>query len=102
MAEGNIVQIAPLMREPGMMEIKIPQKIRPDSNGAKICGMDVGSTTGQSTRLPRRQAKSLPRLTSGTIPSRRKKSCSSWHASKPSTASRLSTTASFLPGREPA
>jgi predicted CoA-substrate-specific enzyme activase len=49
MAEGNIVQIAPLMREPGMMEIKIPQKIRPDSNGAKICGMDVGSTTVKYT-----------------------------------------------------
>src|SRR5579863_4939785 len=49
MAEGNFVQIAPLMREPGMMEIKIPQKIRPDSNGAKICGMDVGSTTVKYT-----------------------------------------------------
>src|ERR1700685_456301 len=49
MAEGNFVQIAPLMREPGMMEIKLPEKLRPDSNGAKVCGMDVGSTTVKYT-----------------------------------------------------
>ena len=49
MADGNFVQIAPLMREPGMMEIKLPQKMRPDSNGAKVCGMDVGSTTVKYT-----------------------------------------------------
>src|ERR1700689_619797 len=49
MAEGNMVQIAPMMRDPGMMEIKLPQKMRPDSNGAKICGMDVGSTTVKYT-----------------------------------------------------
>ena len=49
MADGNFVQIAPLMREPGMMEIKLPEKQRPDSNGAKICGMDVGSTTVKYT-----------------------------------------------------
>src|SRR3984885_11528631 len=49
MADGNMVQIAPLMREPGMMEIKLPEKLRPDSNGAKICGMDVGSTTVKYT-----------------------------------------------------
>ncbi len=45
MADGNIVQIAPLMREPGVMEIKTPQKLAPSANGAMICGMDVGSTT---------------------------------------------------------
>src|SRR5271170_1524356 len=49
MSEGNFVQIAPMMRDPGMMEIKLPQKMRPDSNGAKICGMDVGSTTVKYT-----------------------------------------------------
>ncbi len=49
MADGNIVQIAPLMRDPGMMEIKLPEKLRADSNGAKICGMDVGSTTVKYT-----------------------------------------------------
>jgi predicted CoA-substrate-specific enzyme activase len=49
MADGNFVQIAPLMREPGMMEIKLPEKLRPDSNGAKVCGMDVGSTTVKYT-----------------------------------------------------
>jgi predicted CoA-substrate-specific enzyme activase len=45
MADGNIVQIAPLMREPGMVEIKMPPKLAPNSNGAMICGVDVGSTT---------------------------------------------------------
>ncbi len=45
MAEGNFVQIAPLMRDPGVMEIKTPEKMRPAANGAKICGIDVGSTT---------------------------------------------------------
>ena len=45
MSEGNFVQIAPLMREPGVMEIKTPEKLRPSSNGAQICGIDVGSTT---------------------------------------------------------
>lgn len=45
MAEGNFVQIAPLMREPGVMEIKTPERMRPAANGAKICGIDVGSTT---------------------------------------------------------
>src|ERR1700676_2636896 len=45
MADGNFVQIAPLMREPGVMEIKTPEKMRPAANGAKICGIDVGSTT---------------------------------------------------------
>ena len=49
MADGNFVQIAPLMREPGVMEIKTPQKMRPAANGAKICGMDVGSTTVKYT-----------------------------------------------------
>src|ERR1700680_2209226 len=49
MADGNIVQIAPLMRDPGMMEIKLPEKLRVDSNGAKVCGMDVGSTTVKYT-----------------------------------------------------
>src|SRR6202166_978955 len=49
MAEGNIVQIAPMMRDPGMVEIKLPEKMRPASNGAKICGMDVGSTTVKYT-----------------------------------------------------
>src|SRR5579862_5480991 len=49
MAEGNIVQIAPLMREPGMMEIKLPEKLRPATSGAKICGIDVGSTTVKYT-----------------------------------------------------
>jgi len=45
MADGSIVQIAPLMRDTGVMEIKTPQKLAPSSNGAMICGMDVGSTT---------------------------------------------------------
>src|SRR6266849_1288200 len=45
MSDGNIVQIAPLMREPGMMEIKTPEKLKPSANGAQICGIDVGSTT---------------------------------------------------------
>src|SRR5216684_1387331 len=45
MADGNFVQIAPLMRDPGVMEIKTPQKLAPSSNGAMICGVDVGSTT---------------------------------------------------------
>src|SRR5580692_5146702 len=45
MADGSFVKIAPLMRDPGMMEIKTPQKLAPSTNGAMICGMDVGSTT---------------------------------------------------------
>jgi predicted CoA-substrate-specific enzyme activase len=45
MADGNLVQIVPQMRDPGLMEIKTPEKLRPASNGAKICGVDVGSTT---------------------------------------------------------
>src|SRR6266851_2664727 len=45
MADGNFVQIAPLMREPGVMEIKTPPKLQPSANGAMICGVDVGSTT---------------------------------------------------------
>src|ERR1700674_3083270 len=45
MADGNFVQIAPLMRDPGVMEIKTPPKLQPSANGAMICGVDVGSTT---------------------------------------------------------
>src|ERR1700674_4454715 len=45
MADGNFVQIAPLMRDPGVMEIKTPPKLKPITNGAMICGVDVGSTT---------------------------------------------------------
>ena len=45
MSDGNFVQIAPLMREPGVMEIKMPEKRQPSANGAQICGVDVGSTT---------------------------------------------------------
>jgi predicted CoA-substrate-specific enzyme activase len=45
MADGNFVQIAPLMRDAGVMEIKTPQKLAPSANGAMVCGMDVGSTT---------------------------------------------------------
>jgi predicted CoA-substrate-specific enzyme activase len=45
MADGSIVQIAPLIREPGVMEIKTPEKKPPAANGAMICGIDVGSTT---------------------------------------------------------
>jgi predicted CoA-substrate-specific enzyme activase len=45
MADGNFVQIAPLMRDPGIVEIQTPQKMSPAANGAKICGIDVGSTT---------------------------------------------------------
>src|ERR1035441_854855 len=33
------------MRDPGIVEIKTPQKARASTNGAKICGIDVGSTT---------------------------------------------------------
>ena len=46
---GIFVQIAPLMREPGVMEIKTPAEAAPSANGAKICGMDVGSTTVKYT-----------------------------------------------------
>src|SRR6202166_2339975 len=49
MSEGNFVQIVPLMRDPGMVEIKLPEKQRPDANGGKICGIDVGSTTVKYT-----------------------------------------------------
>src|ERR1700693_3617591 len=45
MADGNFVQIAPLMRDPGVMEIKTPPKLQPSANGAMICGVDVASTT---------------------------------------------------------
>src|ERR1039457_1092517 len=45
MADGNFVQIAPLMGDPGLVGIKTPGKMRPAANGAKICGIDVGSTT---------------------------------------------------------
>src|SRR5216684_385828 len=45
MADGSFVQIAPLMRDPGVMEIKTPPKLKPSANGAMICGVDVGSTT---------------------------------------------------------
>ena len=45
MADGSFVKIAPLMREPGVMEIKTPEKLAPSANGAMICGVDVGSTT---------------------------------------------------------
>src|SRR5580692_12985231 len=50
MADGNFVQIAPLMRDPGVMEIKTPPKLQPSANGAMICGVDVGSTTVKYTR----------------------------------------------------
>jgi activator of 2-hydroxyglutaryl-CoA dehydratase len=33
------------MRDPGMVEIKMPPKLAPSPNGAMICGVDVGSTT---------------------------------------------------------
>ena len=36
MADANFVQIAPLLREPGVMEIKTPQKLAPSTNGAMI------------------------------------------------------------------
>jgi predicted CoA-substrate-specific enzyme activase len=49
MADGSFVKIAPLMRDPGMMEIKTPEKLAPSANGAMICGMDVGSTTVKYT-----------------------------------------------------
>src|SRR5258708_17244307 len=45
MSDGNIVQIAPWRGEPGMMETKPPEKLKPSANGAQICGIDVGSTT---------------------------------------------------------
>jgi predicted CoA-substrate-specific enzyme activase len=45
MADGSFIKIAPLMRDPGVMEIKTPQKLAPSANGAMICGVDVGSTT---------------------------------------------------------
>src|SRR5271168_2775825 len=49
MADGSFVKIAPLMRDPGMMEIKTPEKLAPSANGAMICGLDVGSTTVKYT-----------------------------------------------------
>jgi predicted CoA-substrate-specific enzyme activase len=45
MADGSFVKIAPLMRDPGMVEINMPKKLAPSANGAMICGVDVGSTT---------------------------------------------------------
>src|ERR1700692_1227424 len=45
MSDGSFVKIAPLMRDPGVMEIKTPPKLKPSANGAMICGGDVGSTT---------------------------------------------------------
>jgi len=45
MADGSFVKIAPLMRDPGVMEIKTPPKLAPSASGAMICGVDVGSTT---------------------------------------------------------
>ena len=45
MPDGSFVKIAPLMRDPGVMEIKTPEKLAPSANGAMICGVDVGSTT---------------------------------------------------------
>src|ERR1700726_903421 len=45
MADERFVQIAPLLQPPGCIEITTPKSDRPRSNGAKICGIDVGSTT---------------------------------------------------------
>src|ERR1700726_3301372 len=45
MADGSFVKIAPLIRDPGVMEIKTPPKLAPSASGAMICGVDVGSTT---------------------------------------------------------
>src|SRR5579862_5849010 len=45
MPDGSLIKIAPLMRDPGVMEIKTPEKLAPSANGAMICGVDVGSTT---------------------------------------------------------
>jgi predicted CoA-substrate-specific enzyme activase len=45
MADERFVQIAPLLQPPGCMEITTPKAGRPNANGAKICGIDVGSTT---------------------------------------------------------
>ena len=49
MADERFVQIAPLLQPPGSIEIATPKTDRPKSNGAKICGIDVGSTTCKYT-----------------------------------------------------
>src|SRR5258705_9909338 len=49
MADERFVQIAPLLQPPGCIEIATPKADRPKSNGAKICGIDVGSTTCKYT-----------------------------------------------------
>jgi len=49
MADERFVQIAPLLQHPGCIEIATPKADRPKSNGAKICGIDVGSTTCKYT-----------------------------------------------------
>ena len=49
MADERFVQIAPLLQAPGCIEITTPKTDRPKSNGAKICGIDVGSTTCKYT-----------------------------------------------------
>ena len=45
MADGRFRQIAPLMQSRACVEIKMPKDGGPASNGGKICGIDVGSTT---------------------------------------------------------
>src|SRR5258707_7389052 len=45
MADERLGQIASLLQPPGCIEITTPKTERPIANGAKICGMDVGSTT---------------------------------------------------------
>src|SRR5258707_2507141 len=49
MADERLGQIASLLQPPGCIEITTPKTDRPKSNGAKICGMDVGSTTVKYT-----------------------------------------------------
>ena len=69
-----------------MMEIKIPIGVRADADGAKICGMDVGSTTCKYVLCLGHPAKSFPRPTNGTTPNKRKKFWISWRGWKRNSA----------------
>jgi len=45
MGDERLVQIGSLLPPPGAVEIEVPKKDRPATSNAKICGIDVGSTT---------------------------------------------------------
>ena len=45
MADERLVQIGSLAQPPGTLEVEVPKKTHSGPGDAKICGMDVGSTT---------------------------------------------------------